>query len=197
MQMVVKDVFHHGKKTEAANTVIDLLVPWKPALKPVVSTVAYTNLGTAHVLTALVPLGRTTLSAGAAASQAVINLVADPGVGTAAGVIAANDYVVLENDDGSCALHKVSSVASLAITLTANLATAISAGKRVWFLGVIGDHATRQWALAASATTTLADALAGIVAAGREEPLVLNSGNATNAGIIDKVSVAYVDSGRK
>ena len=177
-----------GKFTQTAGTVIDALVPGKPGFLTRLSKLRYISLATQHTLTIMRTLGTTTLSAAAATGQAVINLTADPGS------IAANDYVVVVDNDGVQHLRKVSSVSVLAITLTANVPSALSAGNKVYFLGIIGDTGHLQLSPGTGATTEYSDDMVGVCETNAKgEPLVINSGNATNAGIIDLLTWGYTD----
>lgn len=182
-----------GRVTQSSGTVINRLVPPRRGAFTRVTKIVYTAAATAHTLTAMRSLGTTTLSAAAAASQAVINLTADPG--PSGNGIAANDYLAIENDDGTVFLDTVSSVSSLAITMTTNLATALSAGQRVWFFGVAANTdpkllaAHTAFTLTASVTTTYSEPVVGVIASHEEnEPILLQSNNATNAGTLEQVT---------
>ncbi|MGH7291302.1 MAG: hypothetical protein ACREJT_08835, partial [Myxococcota bacterium] len=63
------------------------------------TALGYTCAGTAHTVTCLRPLGRTTIASAGATGQAVANFTADPGVAAAYGgisnAIAANDFVAI------------------------------------------------------------------------------------------------------
>jgi hypothetical protein len=191
MSLPIKSTWSTGGETETAGTVIRALTPVRKGLRAVLTLLSYSSGGTAHTVTVLRPLGQTTLSAAAAASQAVVNLTADPGAGTVAGGIAANDKVVIEKPDGTLHYGVVSSVATLAVTLTANVpAGGFSAGARVWFYGVNADkHPTFKPPV--SAQTTFASE-SGVVSAERlEQPLIVESDNGTAAGTFGAVEVAY------
>src|SRR5574341_654632 len=208
----------YGKLTQNAGTVITRLIePVKNAFTRLTSFV-YTNLATAHTLTVMRPLNKTTLSAAAAGGQADITITADPGNYPASSrvadnVIAANDFVVLEAADGTFILDTVSVVAGLVITLTNNLPTGgCKSGAVLWFFGVIADTnpadslAHPQFTLTASVVTRLGsdpgDSIAGFIGTipnpntdftlnGKYEPIILHSGNATNAGIMEKATAIY------
>ena len=188
-----------GKKTQTAGTVINRLVPGRKNAITRITKIVYTAAATAHTITVMRVLGSTTLSAAAAASQAVINLVADPG--PSGNGIAANDYLAIENDDGTVFLDTVSSVSSLAITMTTNLVTALSAGAKVWFFGVAANtdpkllEAHMTLTGTASVTTTYSESVVGVFASHEEyEPILVQSNNASNAGTIEQVS--YIHTGR-
>src|SRR5581483_1491783 len=207
----------YGKLTQSAGTVITRLIEPRAGAFTHLSRLVYTAGTTAHTLTVMRCLNRTTLSADAAGSQAVINLTADPGaysttgakngntVRTANNVIAGGDYLVYQAADGSFIMDVVSSVATLAITMTTSLPTGgAKSGAPVWFFGVPGDtnpndaQANPTWNLFASTTTVLGglpgDGVAGFTGTfdglllgmtGVYEPLIIYSNNASNAGTLE------------
>ena len=217
-----------GKLTQNAGTVITRLITPMQNMFTRLLYLVYTAGATAHTLTVMRPLGVTTFTADAASGQAVVNIAEDPGAystntggtpRTANNGIAANDFVVYEAADGTYVLDTVSSVSTLAITLSNNLPTGgVVEGGKFWFFGVIGDTnpadalAHPQFTLAASTVTTLGgspgEAVGGIVGTiphgelwadmdvrhdGKNQPLIIHSGNATNAGVLEQVVAAYSD----
>lgn len=193
--------FSFGKLTATADTAITALLPPRNRAFTRLTSMYYRAGATAHTLTALKAVGTTTLSSAAAGAQAVINLTADPGTGTGPGAIAANDFVCVELDSGEFFLGKVSSVAALAITLTANLPSAAAAGKSVWFFGAPGDHVSSQTTVkpnpavgsqfrgTASTLEKFEDFACGICQTLNQfEPLMVHSDNATAAGHFEQVS---------
>lgn len=201
IDLEVRGTFFHGRKTEAAGTLINVLVDPRQGLYTRILHWAYTSAATAHTVTFLRVIGATTLAQAAAASQAVLNLAAQPATsyGGPTNNVAANDYLAWENDDGTFAFGLVSSVSGLAITMTANLAKAAGLGKKVWFLGVLADvntdgNAHPTSAPPASATTIFTDGGvgAGVMSSLRPyEPILVQSSNATAAGSINHVAAAY------
>lgn len=168
--------FARGKATQSANTVITQFIPpyVPPSGAPVGSgktSDPYVNNGiwhvtdfvyrvstTGHTITVMRPLNYTTLSADASASQAVVNISADPGLyqtsgrwkyalpnaqtapSTANNAIAASDYVMYQAAAGQWVVDTVSSVSSLAITLTNNLPTGgAKKGALFYFFGITTD----------------------------------------------------------
>lgn len=208
----------YGRKTENANTVITRLVePVKNHITRLKS-LTYTAGATAHLLTVMRPFGMTFFSADAAASQAVVNIVRDPGAyssyctvtpQTANNAIAGSDYVVFEMADGTFVVDTVSSVSSLAITLTTNLGTGgVKKGGRFWFYGTVTNTnpkdalAHPRYTLAASSQTILGGdnpfgfvgsigGLPGSDMDGTYEPLILQVDNGTNAGVLESVEAVY------
>jgi hypothetical protein len=185
-----------GGKTAAANTEITYLVPPHASGYARVSKLAYTSAGTAHTLTCMRPLGRTTAAAVAASGQAVVSLAAQPQSGNN---VAANDYIAIRHSaDGVTRLYKVQSVSSLDITMTANMGAAVAVGDKVWFFGAIGDtdpqtgRAHPALLPPVSTTTTYEDREGGVVAThAKDDPIAVHSGNATAAGTIAQISWSY------
>lgn len=201
-----------GNKTQTAGTLIQYLILPDRQGKNKLIGLSYTAGSTAHTLTIMRAIGRTKCSAVGAAGQAVINLVADPGITTGFVIpgsstpivntngIAANDFLAIRETDGITRLYKVSSVATLAITLTANLATGVDTTSDVWDFGITTDTDPRNgnphpnFAGTASVTTSLPVVLSpeSIVCAthATDEPVLFNSNNATVAGTLVALSWA-------
>lgn len=187
-----------GLKSVAFGTKINQLVQPMRRFLTRISKLVATAAGTAHTLTVLRPIGRTTASAAFASGQAVINLVADPGTTVASNAIAANDLVAVRESDGITRLYTVSSVSGLAITMTGNFTTGGAAGADVWDFGIASDtdpytgQAHQAYNVPASATTTWSDTVGGVAASNnRDEPLLVQDSNATATGTIEQVSYAY------
>ena len=172
-----------GYKTELLDTVIYKLVPSTRGLKLAILRLTILTGGTAHVLTVMRPLNKTTASAAALASQKVVNITADPGS------IATNDYCVIRLSDGTYQLNKVASVDTLAITFTDNFTASIESGAPVYFMGVVGDG-HEQRVLTASTENTFESEYGEFVTDAKEDPIVLSIDNATAASIIQGGTVA-------
>lgn len=186
----------YGKQTQTAGTVINRLLPPNKNGRLRVTKVSATASTTAHTLTALKSLGRTTASSAAASGQAIVNFAADPGAGIS-NAIAANDFVAIRESDAT-RVYKVSSVSTLAITMTTNIVTGVAVNADIWFFGVAADtdpstgEAHQGFAIGASAQTVLSDAEGGVIATPKvDEPILLQDNNATAAGSIDQVSWTY------
>lgn len=192
-------VFSFGRLTQNAGTAIVRTVDpcggtSRRNLKSRITRIVYTAGVTAHTLTLMRALSTTTLSSAAASGQAVINLTANPGTDTPAGGIATGDYVVFQLSDGTFQTGVVSSVSTLAVTLTANVnAPGAAAGAKVWFMGAPGDH-INTYALASGATTTLDGTTVGRPELGFAEselgfsPLIVYINNASNAGTLQQLN---------
>lgn len=219
--------FGRGKKTATAGTAITQLIePYHGKTTGLgtgtkgegiihIAHLCYDVSTTAHTLTIFRPLNYTTFSADAAAAQAVVNITADPGVystnfkyplpngqtapSTADNAIAANDYVVYQTAAGQYVLDTVSSVSTLAITLTTNLPTGgVKAGGLFWFYGITTDtdpttnlaHIQMTALAAASGTSRydLSDATNLWNALHPGDPMFIYSDNSTAAGTIQLVA---------
>lgn len=187
----------YGTATENAGTVINVLVAPKKRYFTRISKLRYTAAATAHTVTAMRPLGTTTASADAATSQAVVNITANPG--PSGNALAANDYIAIRHAvDGITRLYVVSSISNLAVTLTANLTVAVTSGDKIWMFGVAANTdpltgtAHPPLAMGAGAVTELTDDTTGVVCTHTtDQPILLQSNNATNAGTFNLVTAAY------
>lgn len=192
-----------GGFTQTAGTVIRYLVPPDSRGFTRITKLVYTCGSTAHTVTCLRPLGKTTVAAAAASGQTDFVLTANPGTTAAYGGIsngiAANDLVAIRTaSDGITRLYTVSSVSTLTVTLSGNLTVALAADDDVWFFGITTDTDGRTGAAhpallpPASATTSYEDREGGVVASmAKDEPILVNSNNATNAGTLAQVSYCY------
>jgi hypothetical protein len=192
--------------TSAPGTPILAHVPPHRKGYSLLTKVLYRAAGTAHSVTVMKELDRTTLSAATAGGASVINLTDDPGTGTVAGAIAADDYVVVELDSGGAFACKVASVSSLAVTLSEVLPSAAAGGRTVWFLGAPEDHASEQqtgqqttglsFDAPASELTDRGDAAAGLCSSPSIwSPLLVHSDNVAAAGQFEQVTAVYTLTG--
>lgn len=199
----------YGRLTQAANTkIVRCIEPHAGAF----TCLTYTEVrigATAHILTVMKPMGKTTLSAAAATGQAVVNITEDPGNytgwGTADNNIATSDFCAVECDDGQIHFGTIT-LSTLEVTFAGNLPGAASAGNRFWWYGVetdvnpIDGLAHPRFTLSASGTQIYGDApgdaIAGWMNSNRlEEPLLMVIDNGTNASTLERVQVAYSTKG--
>ncbi len=186
-----------GILTAAAGTPIRRLLPPVPNGTTRLMRLAYAAGLTAHTLTALRPIGRTSFTAAAAAGGIVVTVARDPG--PTGNPLAANDLLAIRETDGITRLYTVQSVSALAVTLTTALVAGESATSgTMWNFGILSDTdpvigtAHPTWTLPASATTTYADDTAGVVAGHvRDSPVLLSIDNVTNAGTLRQTVVSY------
>lgn len=204
MGLPIKHTRTFGRVTQTAGTIIRLLIPPVRGLTTVITGLEYLPAATAHTLTILQALGKTTLSAAAAASQAVVNITADPGATTslffptnvAAGALAASDKVVIRQGNGIFQYNTVSSISTLAVTLASNLDYATPAGAEFWYFGVAANGHPAELTVASTLYSKQnPNGLWASLYPG--DPLIIESDNATNAGFLERVDVAYCDFGHR
>jgi hypothetical protein len=142
----------YGRITQSAGTAIVRLI--EPVLNAFtrLTDLWYTAGATAHTLTILRALNKTTVPSVTAGGQTSITLAADPGKFNASGFvggtinvadipIAANHYVVYQCADGTFFADTVSSVSGLTLTMTSNVpAAGIAAGAPFWFFGALTSN---------------------------------------------------------
>lgn len=189
----------HGKVTAAAGTVFTACLQPRAGGFTRVSTLRYSTGNTAHTITMMRPIGRTTAAAAANAATNTLTLTADPN--PSGNALAANDYIAVRESDGITRQYTASAWNSTTkvVTINSNFVAAVAVGTKVWGFGVIGDtdpnaggaHPTVPSG-AANTTVTYTDAVGGVVASHEQDsPILLHSGNATGAGSIDVVNYAY------
>lgn len=186
----------YGKVTQTAGTKINRLIPPHKRGFSRLMKLVYTAGATTHTLTVMRALGKTYTTADAAASQAVINIAANPG--PSGNALAGSDYVAYRTDEGTYILDTVSSISSLAVTLASSLSAALLAGAEVWMFGVAADtdptigeaHNSLRGLL--NATTTYSEELVGLFCSHNiDEPLLIQSDNASNAGVIEQINYSH------
>ena len=211
-----------GRLTETADTVINALVPANRLGRAFIAALLYLCGSTAHTLTFLRALGRTKFTTATAAAGTVIYMVRNPGPdgtgntgtvtnngypqGVTANLLAANDLVVIRETDGVSRVYTVSSVSTtnpLAVTLTGGLTAGVDVNSDMWMLGITTDtdptvgraHPTR---LAVVSVNNMYPGAVGAAACGvcashrNDEPILVQSNNATAAGAFNSVDYAYV-----
>lgn len=189
------------------------------------TSIIYTEGTTAHTVYVMRPLNWTTVASAAAAAQAVINITADPGIFTTkyryplpgatpstAGyytypgrvgnnAIAGGDYCVYQLTDGTWVMDTVSSVSTLAITMTTNVPTGgVAAGAPFFFFGISTDTdpatGTTQPHTLAIASATRQNLIQDANSGGYNslhpgDPMLFYSGNATAAGTLCEIVGYY------
>lgn len=215
-----------GKKTAAAGTAYTYLIEPMTGYWPLINFLQFNVLGTAHTLTIMRPMcsqlvsGQTQrcscyLTAAAAGAQAVININQDPGVytaytyngssapRTANSILAAGDWLAFKYPDGSWGVDTVSSVSTLAITMTTNLGTGgLAAIAPVWHFGIPADtnpadaQAHPTFTLKESSTVNLGSEGCPVMGGFRAgDPLLLHVNNATAASILERGVASYYNRG--
>lgn len=184
----------YGSQTVAFGTAMLRLVPPGPATaRACVGTYGYTPAGTAHTMTMMPAISLVSCSTDAAAAQAVISLTQNPTAfdGT---IIAANDFISFQNEDGSYSYGKVSSVSGLNITLTASLSKKVLKNAPVWFHGAPSDHTDRAFTMNASILNTFVGGdfrLRACSALAKGEPILVHVDNVTATGVWNWLGYYY------
>lgn len=187
MDRLFKGAFHYGVTTQSANTAILRLVEPRRNSKARVTSMNYRSGSTAHTLTVMKVVATTTAPAGAAADQTDIVLATGSPVSGEA--LAASDYLAWENANGGFNFGVVSSLAGSTVTMSANVPVAIPAGALVWAFYEVGRATHQVFSPAASVTTLLADAIAGVAEPPDfYQPLLIHSNNATAQSWLVNVS---------
>src|SRR5262245_19183943 len=176
-----------GNLTAAAGTAIRYLIQPHPQGFTRVTKTVYTAQGTAHTLTFLRPIDRTTASAGAALGQPNVSFTGQ--AGPSGNLLAANDLVAIREIDGVTRFYVVSSVPGGypgTVVLTSNLVAGVAAGAKIWNFGIVGDTNPSDGAAhpslrgLASQTTPYEDREAGLFATfAQDDPILFSSNNAT------------------
>lgn len=194
-QFFIAQAFGHnglGRATENAGTVINRLVPAQKQGKAIVTALKHTDGGTAHLVTALRPIGEANLAAAAATGQAAVVLDADPS--PSGNTIASGDYCVIHfSADDTQRVAKVSTWTSASKTLTfdANIPVAGAIGDKLWMMGVATDTdpATGNAHPRFQSNQALEGAIAATIKA--YQPILVQIDNGTTAGTTNYVQYAY------
>ena len=185
-----------GAHTEAANTIIQENIQGKNGITTCMLRLAITTAATAHTATFMYAEGtgtRVALTAVAAAAQKVINVDIAP-KDPAGNDVAASDVIAYQQADGVWVFDTVASLATLAITLTTNIAVELPSGSKVRIFGVIADGAVfTLTCTAAGAPNEWGDGDPFIVAPTVGDPLVLQIDNATNASTLEHMLCAWIN----
>lgn len=183
----------YGTITQAANTVITRVIPPNPDGRSCVGSLQYEAAATAHTLSLMTTIDTVTASSDAASGQAVLPISRNP-VTPDGTLVAANDWFIVQHEDGTWNAYMVSSVSGLNITMTANLTGKVLAGSRVHFMGAPADHSLRQFTMKAS-TTYKFDAgdfrIRMATGSAKNTPILVHSNNATNAGTLYHTSYYF------
>lgn len=181
----------YGYLTQAIATPIVRVIPPCDDLRSCVGSFAYKPAGTAHDLTIMVTMNETLVTSDVAAGATSIPVGATLTAfdGTA---IAANDYIIVQYEDGTW-VPMVVSAGTLTLTVPAT-AQKILKGTKVFLMGVAADHPNRQFRTEASTmfTFTAGDfRIRAATGSKKASPLLFYSGNATAAGVLHYLSYYF------
>lgn len=194
--------------TEAGNTPITEEIPAQDGMRLALIDFEYLAAATAHLASFLYAkdaAGQAGSSRNQASAQALSGqknitcLVApkDP-----AGNAAANlDNIAYQLTDGTWEFNTVASLAASVITLTNNIVgvdagaggVAIAVGGRVMVFGVVADGAVCNISCTAAVVTRRGQGNIAIVHPYMSEPFFLSINNATNAGFLEYLVMAYIN----
>lgn len=182
----------YGSSTIAFGTVIVRVIPPKPGRYSRADGFIYDCAGTAHTVTFMPTLDQTVVVTDAAAGSATIKVANLPSA-QESGAIAANDFIVTQNEDGVWVAYHVASLSGSTITVTVSvgdaggsgLVTKVLADAPVYFLGAPGDHAKRQFTMVASTRNIVMPPKGAVcMGIGKNTPILCHSNNATATGVL-------------
>lgn len=187
--------------TETAGTAIVENIPGKNGSRLALLDMRYLCAGTIHTASfmyakdaaAYPGSSRNSCPAGALAAQKDIVCGVAPKApdGVAA---AASDIIAYQCSDGTWEFNIVTSLAGSTITCTNNLAKAILAGGKVLILGVVTDNQSQRLTMTVSVENKFGEGrLCSILHEFMDEPYVLSIDNATAAGKLNGLLMAYID----
>jgi hypothetical protein len=219
---------NYGRVTASAGTAYTQLVEpmGNPSCATLLNFAQVTVSTTAQTLIAMRPVSALTipntsvrascyLTAAAAGGQAVINVNQNPGTftvysypnggvpRTANRTVSSGDYVAYQYPDGTWEVNTISSISTLAFTLTNNLSTGnssfgLAANAPVWYFGPTTQVnpydglAHPVFTLPASGVINFgSEAFPLMSTLGLNEPLLLYCANATAASTLERVSASY------
>ena len=188
----LESVASYGYKTESAATAITQDVPGKPGKRIAVRAFGFRCGGTATTVYFMQALGAGTTSAAAASGASQITLTAE--IGPSGNSVAANDIMVVVQDNGTYLFSKCRSVATLTLDLCTVLSGAAAAGAAVYDLGIQSDTGHLPFLLTVSTQTT--GALDGGLFYGNAKgyPMrVYHANDAAAAGKIDYLTIDYIN----
>lgn len=200
--IVHKGSFAKKRITQTAGTeILQLIEPSMKGARTRITNLVYTSLGTAHTISILKALARTTVTEAEDAASTELKVASAAFLNQ---TLAANDYVVVRHTDGTFGAYKVSAVAGVTTLTIPALSAAVGVGALVWVMGAIGEAEHNQIAPPVSAQTRYADphgiAVTGYRSvysstvyqrSGNDDPLLVHSGNATAAGVFESISGFY------
>ena len=192
-----------GKQTAAAGTAFVATLP--PYRNSAGAYTAFTRLAqlsvtqgnTANSVYLMRPIGRTTTSAASNTNTNTVTLTADPG--PSGNGIAANDYVCVQQSDGTILTTTANAwnATTKVLTLNLNTTASVASGARVWDFGVNTDTDPVTGAAhvliptTANATTTFTAGPAGFAGAQAGDPILVYNPNATNASVLNFAEYAF------
>lgn len=189
-----------GLTNAAAATAYYAVVPGRRSKFTAVAQFKVTSGNTANAVYWLRPIGRSNTAAAANTSVQEITLASDPSA--TGNTIAAGDQVVIEHSDGTYRRAQVNTAGwngtTKVLTFTANLAANVSAGAKVFNMGIYTDTdpatgtAHPRMPTTANASVTYTFSASGIRGANKGDPVLFYCPNATNATDLEYIEYVNV-----
>lgn len=186
-----------GNRTQTAGTEILRVISPRENARAKIASWRYTAAATAHTLTFMTAQDVAAAAMDVAATATAIT-TDTPLTGLDGGIVAANDFIITQLENGGWVVAKVSSVSGLTITVAAQFSATLKVLKdaRVFLMGAIADHTDRQFAIPANTTVEFKGKdlrVCACTAAMDNEPILAHSANATDAGALNWMAYVYGD----
>lgn len=184
-----------GYHTETAGTTIDESVPGVDNKSLALLNIEYLAAATAHDVSVMYASGtgtRTTASAAAAISQAVLN-VDDAPKDPSGNATASGDIIAYQVSTGAWEFNTVASLSTKAITLTNNIAVAVLDEAKVRIFGIVADGSLFSLHMLASVVGKYGSGDIALVHPYMGDPFYVSSDNATNAGFLNNMVFGYIN----
>lgn len=202
LSILNKGTFAKKRLTQTAGTeILQVIEPSMKGAKARITGIIYTAAATAHTLSLMKALNKTTTTTAKVATDTTLVLTVATFLNQ---TLAASDYVVVKHTDGTYGAYKISGISGTTITINA-LSADVAAGQPVWMMGSISEAEHCQILTIASVMNQFRDAISGLCVtgyrsvysgtvyqrSGNDDPILVHSGNATNAGVLESVSGYY------
>lgn len=186
----VNDCF--GFLTQTLGTPILRVVPPCDDARSVLGSFQYTPGATAHDLTCMVSQSDSVVTSDVLAGATAIPIGGQLN-GFDGSAVTANDYVVVQYEDGTWGAILVTSATALVLTVPAT-SQKILKDSKIFFMGVAGDHPNRQFRTTASTAYVFNSGdfrVRAATSSKKASPLLFYSGNATAAGVLHYLNYWY------
>ena len=181
--------------TETAGTVIDEAIQGREGERLVLLGYDYLAAATAHTMSFMYPGSstgtRNTTSATAASGQKVMNVTNAP-LDPAGNATASGDIIAYQLPTGVWEFNTVASLATLAITLTTNIAISVAASAKVRIFGIVADGAVHNIGMTASIYNQQSGHII-LINPYVGDPWYVSADNATNAGFLNSLLFGYIN----
>jgi hypothetical protein len=180
-----------GKKTETATTPITRLIPPKVGFIPRVFSFVFECGATADTVTLMTTQDSANIATAAVVGATTLTITR-PLLTADSTPMAASDWIVYQQDDGTWKEAKITSVSGSVVTIPATT-KAVLINTRVYLIGAPADHADRQFSVVAMVRTDFSATIAGLATGPRYgEPILVHAANAVTQGTVHLVEFGYV-----